>query len=93
MLTDLPSHLDLPTTYTSSLGGSQAQIRSNGTTTLTGGYLSITNIFWPMTRSTAPGEAFKGFLNSGLTAVMMACAVIVLLEAVPRWARHWRDGQ
>jgi carbon starvation protein len=62
-----------------------------GTTTLTGGFMSIRDIFLPMTD--VPDTAFKGWLNVGLTSVMMACVVAVVLDAVPRWARHWRGGR
>jgi len=61
-----------------------------GTTTLTGGALSIRDIFLPMA---ARGDAFKGYLNVGLTAVMMGCVVLILADAVPRWLRHWREGR
>jgi len=64
-----------------------------GTTTLAGGALSIRDIFLPLTRSVRPAEAFKGWLNSGLTAVMMASVLFVLADAVPRWMRHWRTGR
>jgi carbon starvation protein len=59
------------------------------TTTLAGGFLSIRNIFLPMAlHPRVPGEAFKGWLNSGLTAVLMPLVVGVLAGAVPRWRRH-----
>ena len=64
-----------------------------GTTTLAGGALSIRDIFLPLARSVRPGDAFKGWLNSGLTAVMMASVLLVLADAIPRWARHWRTGR
>ena len=62
-----------------------------GTTTLTAGVLSIRDNFFPLTAK--PETAFKGWLNSGLTVVMMACVLIVLAEALPRWFRHWRGGR
>jgi len=62
-----------------------------GTTTLSGGFLSIRDLFLPMTR--ADGQEFKGWLNVGLTATMMACVLLVIAEAAPRWARHWRGGR
>ncbi len=64
-----------------------------GTTTLTGGFLSITDIFLPMMRSGRAGDAWKGGLNSALTAIMMSCVILVLLEAIPRWRRHWATGR
>jgi carbon starvation protein len=62
-----------------------------GTTTLTGGFLLIRDSFLPMTD--AADTALKGWINSGLTSVMMACVVMVVGAAVPRWIRHWRGGR
>lgn len=45
-------------------------------TTLTAGYQSITQIFWPLTAH--PDKAFQGYLNSFLTASVMAMAVVLL---------------
>ena len=54
-------------------------------TTLAACWLNITDNFWPMTAS--PKTAVQGYVNSLLTAVIMVCAVIVLLEALKRWYR------
>lgn len=65
-----------------------------GTTTITGGILSIRDIFLPMAAAAAkPGDAFKGYLNSGLTICMLLCVAAILAAAVPRWVRHWREGR
>jgi carbon starvation protein len=61
-----------------------------GTTTLTGGFLSITTIFLPMMKK---GDAFKGGLNATLTTVMMLGVVAILVDTVPRWVRSWRGGR
>jgi len=53
------------------------------TTTLTAGWLNITDNFWPMTAS--PATSTQGYVNSILTAIIMACAVIILVEAFRRW--------
>jgi len=55
------------------------------TTTLIACYLNIVDNFWPMTAN--PETAFHGYVNSILTMVIMACAVIVLIEAFRRWYR------
>ena len=55
------------------------------TTTLTAGFLSVRDNFLPMAR--LPGQAFQGFLDAGLTVVMMACVVLVLIEAALAWRR------
>jgi carbon starvation protein len=56
------------------------------TTTLTAGWLSITQNFLPMVGKTP----FRGYLNAGLTAVMMACIAIVILDSARVWKREWR---
>ena len=62
-----------------------------GTTTLAGGFMSVRDIFWPMTKN--PDTALRGYLNSGLTVVMMVCVVLILADAIPRWVRHWNTGR
>lgn len=65
-----------------------------GVTTLMGGFLSIKDIFLPMAINNAKeGDAFKGYLNSGLTAIMMLCVVLILADAVPRWLKYWAEGR
>ncbi|HZI93028.1 MAG TPA: carbon starvation protein A [Patescibacteria group bacterium] len=55
------------------------------TTTLTAGWLSITNNFIPLARQ--PGYALQGYLNALLTAVMMTCVCIVIVDCLRRWSR------
>jgi carbon starvation protein len=60
-------------------------------TTLTAGWLNIVDNFIPLTAN--PAMATQGYVNTILTAVMMACAVIVLIEAFKRWYRVLVRGQ
>ena len=53
-----------------------------GTTTLTGGVLSIKNIFWPLTKK--PGFVFQGYLDSTLMAIFVTGVVLVLLNVARR---------
>jgi carbon starvation protein len=55
------------------------------TTTLSAGWLSAFDRFFPMAR--VPGKELQGWLNGIVTLVMMACVLIVLGDAIPRW---WR---
>lgn len=48
------------------------------TTTLSAGYMSITEIFLPQ-------MSFQGYLNTSLTMIMMACVLIVLCDCALRW--------
>jgi carbon starvation protein len=54
-------------------------------TTLIACYLNITDNFWPMTKTET--NAVQGYVNSILTAIIMVCAVAVLVEASKRWYR------
>ncbi|MEX2117389.1 MAG: carbon starvation protein A [Bacteroidota bacterium] len=54
-------------------------------TTLIACYLNITDNFWPLTSNSA--TAVQGYINSILTAIIMACAIAVLIEALRRWYR------
>jgi carbon starvation protein len=58
------------------------------TTTLTAGWRSIFDNFWKETLK--PETAIRGYLNSGLTAIMMICVVIVLIDSIIRWRRVMR---
>ncbi|MBI5646284.1 MAG: carbon starvation protein A [Ignavibacteriae bacterium] len=61
------------------------------TTTLTAGVLNITDNFWPLTQS--PATAVQGWVNIGLTALIMICAIVVLIEAFRSWGRVLLKGQ
>jgi carbon starvation protein len=52
------------------------------TTTLTAGWLNVTDNFLPLARS---GQPFQGYLNAAMTLVMMACVVTILVESARRW--------
>ncbi len=54
-----------------------------GTTTLVAGWKNITDNFLPMTKN--PALAFQGYLDAGLTAIIMVCAVIVFANSIWRW--------
>jgi carbon starvation protein len=54
-----------------------------GTTTFVAGWKSITDIFWPLTQN--PEKATQGYVNICLTAIIMAAAVIILIDSIRRW--------
>jgi carbon starvation protein len=60
-------------------------------TTLTAGWLNITDNFWPLTAN--PSTATQGYVNSILTVIMMVCAIVVLVEAGRRWYRVLVKGE
>ncbi|MGE3509319.1 MAG: carbon starvation protein A [Vicinamibacterales bacterium] len=55
------------------------------TTTLTAGYMSIRDNFWPLTFKADPSLQMQGYVDSIATAIMMICAVVIFVSAVRRW--------
>lgn len=53
------------------------------TTTLVAGWQSITDIFWPLSQK--PNTSNLGYLNIGLTAIIMIAAVVILIDSIRRW--------
>ena len=52
------------------------------TTTLTAGWLNVTDNFLPLARS---GQPVQGYLNATMTLIMMGCVVTILVESARRW--------
>jgi carbon starvation protein len=52
------------------------------TTTSTTAYYEITGKFWKMVQG---GAAVRGWLNIGLTAMVLACVAVIVVSAVLRW--------
>jgi len=59
-------------------------------TTLTAGVLSIRDNFWPMAVATDASRHFQGYLNVGLTIIMMVCVLVILTNALWRCAQVLR---
>jgi carbon starvation protein len=58
------------------------------TTTLVAGWKSITDNFWPLAQK--PETAAQGYINTALTAVLMAASVIIIVDSVRSWTRGRR---
>jgi carbon starvation protein len=54
-------------------------------TTLTAGVLSVQTNFWPMAIGPNPALHFQGYLNTGLTIMMMVSVIVILTNAAWRW--------
>ncbi|MDT5159006.1 MAG: carbon starvation protein [Acidobacteriota bacterium] len=59
------------------------------TTTLVAGWQSITDNFWPLAQR--PETAAQGYINTALTAVLMAASIVILFDSVRRWTRGRRS--
>ncbi len=55
------------------------------TTTLSAGFLSVRDNFWPMAVGPDAALHVQGYLNSVLTVIMMTCVVVIVVTAVRRW--------
>lgn len=58
------------------------------TTTLVAGWMSITDNFWPLSQK--PETAVQGYINTALTAVLMAASIVILVDSIRRWTRGRR---
>jgi carbon starvation protein len=53
-------------------------------TTLTAGYMSVRDNFWPMAIGADPALHVQGYVNSVCTVIMMVCAVVILAATARR---------
>ena len=67
--------------------GDAAPLSFVAATTLTAGVLSVQTNFWPMAVGPDPARHFTGYLNSGLTVMMMVAVVVILVNAAWRCVR------
>jgi carbon starvation protein len=54
-------------------------------TTLTAGYQSVRDNFWPKAISPNPALHVQGYVDSACTVIMMICVVVILVSAARRW--------
>jgi carbon starvation protein len=54
------------------------------TNTLTAGFLSVRDNFWPMAVGPDPSRQLQGYVNSICTVTMMACVLVILVAAARR---------
>jgi hypothetical protein len=54
-------------------------------TTLTAGYMSVRDNFWPKAISANPALQVQGYVDTICTIIMMVCVVIILGSAARRW--------
>ncbi|HSE31524.1 MAG TPA: carbon starvation CstA family protein [Pyrinomonadaceae bacterium] len=54
-----------------------------GSTTLVAGWKSITDIFWPLSQKAE--TSVQGYVNTGLTAIIMVAAIVIMIDSIRRW--------
>ncbi len=57
------------------------------TTTITAGFMSVRDNFWPMAVGSDPALQVQGYVNSICTVIMMVCVFIILTASARRWLR------
>jgi carbon starvation protein len=62
-----------------------------GITTLTAGWMNISNIYLP--QIIIAKMQIQGMINLVLTGIIMVCVVVVLVDAVPRWKKAVSNQQ
>ena len=53
--------------------------------TLTAGFMTVRDNFWPLTSSPNLALQVQGYVDSTCTVIMMICVVIILAAAARRW--------
>jgi carbon starvation protein len=61
-------------------------------TTLTAGWLTVKDNFWPMATGPDPALHVQGYINSFCTLTMMVLVVIILGAAVRKWVAVGKTG-
>jgi len=62
-----------------------------GITTLTAGWMNMINIYIP--QISEPAKMVPGIINLSLTILIMACVVVVLANAIPKWVSAIRTAK
>ena len=58
-------------------------------TTLTAGYMSVRDIFWPLAVGANSALHVQGYIDSVLATIMMGCVVIIIVTALRQWIAAW----
>jgi len=61
-----------------------------GTNTLTAGYLSIRDNFWPLTAN--PTTATQGYVDSICTGILMVLVLLIVVDSLNKWRKVLISG-
>ncbi len=61
-----------------------------GTNTLTAGYLSVRDNFWPLTAN--PATATQGYVDTFCTGFLMVLVSVIIIDSVFRWVKVFTQG-
>jgi len=57
------------------------------TNTLVGGWMSVRDNFWPLTKNASATLRTQGYIDTFATLAMMACVLIIIAAAIRRWIK------
>src|SRR5215471_14029313 len=55
--------------------------------TLLGGFMSVRDNYWPLTRNLDQTKAFQGYVDTVCTAIIMSLVVFIIFNSVSRWVK------
>jgi carbon starvation protein len=61
-----------------------------GTNTLTAGYMSIRDNFWPLTAN--PATATQGYVDSICTGILMVLVLLIIVDSLNKWRKVLISG-
>ncbi len=61
-----------------------------GSVTLTAGYMSIRDIYWPLATGADVSQHLQGYVDAILTGVLMMSAIIIMVDSVYHWVLRLR---
>jgi carbon starvation protein len=59
------------------------------TNTLLGGFLSVRDNYWPLTKNLDQTKVFQGYVDSVCTGVIMALVVFIIINSVGKWMKSF----
>lgn len=57
------------------------------TNTLLGGFLSVRDNYWPLTRTLDQSKVFQGYVDTACTLTIMTLVLFIIINSVSRWVK------
>jgi carbon starvation protein len=62
------------------------------TNTLLGGFLSVRDNYWPLTKTLDPAKVVQGYVDSVCTGLIMVLVAFIIVNSVSRWMKSLSQG-
>ncbi|HLQ76472.1 MAG TPA: hypothetical protein VK210_03910, partial [Terriglobia bacterium] len=60
--------------------------------TLLGGFLSVRDNYWPLTRTLDQSKIVQGYVDSVCTGIIMTLVVFIIVNSVAKWVKVLGQG-